>query len=97
MSWHGISIIYFEQQNNDIKLFGVFMNKIILSAVLSLSFVAASASAAVNFEETSAWRKTIADNVTMTTDTAKSLEWQMVKIAKKEKNQETQVWRRIKI
>ena len=73
------------------------MKKTILATVLGFSFVAVSASAAVNVEEVSTWRKTKVDNVIVTTDATKNLEWQIVKVAKKDKNQETQAWRRIRI
>ena len=73
------------------------MKKTILATVLGFSFVAVSASAAVNVEEVSTWRKTKVDNVIVTTDATKNLEWQIVKVAKKDKSQETKAWRRIKI
>lgn len=73
------------------------MKRTILATVLGFSFVAASASAAVSVEEVSTWRKTKVDNVIVTTDATKNLEWQIVKVAKKDKNQETQAWRRIRI
>ena len=73
------------------------MKRTILATVLGFSFVAASASAAVSVEEVSTWRKTKVDNVIVTTDATKNLEWQIVKVAKKDKSQETKAWRRIKI
>ncbi|NRA69971.1 MAG: hypothetical protein HRU24_03040 [Gammaproteobacteria bacterium] len=73
------------------------MKRTILATVLGFSFVAASASAAVSVEEVSTWRKTKVDNVIVTTDATKNQEWQIVKVAKKDKNQETQAWRRIRI
>ena len=70
------------------------MKRTILATVLGFSFVAASASAAVSVEEVSTWRKTKVDNVIVTTDATKNQEWQIVKVVKKDKNQETQAWRR---
>ncbi|NRA84346.1 MAG: hypothetical protein HRU22_11440 [Gammaproteobacteria bacterium] len=75
------------------------MKAIILSTVLGLTLVATSATAAVNTEETSVWRKIKFNKteVSAKIETAKNQEWQIIKVGKDaSKNQSTQVWRKIK-
>ena len=76
------------------------MKAIILSSVLGLTLVAVSATAAINSEETSIWRKIKVnkEQVNVKVATSNNQAWQIIKIAKDDSNnQATQIWRKIKV
>jgi len=75
------------------------MKTLLLSAVLSLSFVAASASAALTTEETSAWKRIRFIESTDTTEKSTTSAWKRIRFAKVDVTKDEapkKAWKRIR-
>jgi|GEM_PF-3156473 len=75
------------------------MKTLLLSAVLSLSFVAASASAALTTDETSVWKRIRFIESTETTDKSTTEVWKRIRFAKVDVTKDEapkSVWKRIR-
>jgi len=77
------------------------MKTLLLASVIGLTFVASSASAALNTEETSVWKRiryTPIENVEKAAEEPKSQVWKRIRYSKVDvtKTETSKVWKRIR-